>query len=159
LSRITNRIRSSITELSFHGIPSSRPLRGQESVTHVSGTFCYLCLGTVIQRLTFESPIEWAVLWGTILRSPANDSPVLRRPTIPVPIRVSDLRAKEPGSPPLVFLLSGRTLPSVDLTVHRLEMVVCCGQGDRDCVCTGALDRSRIRCWRCRWRLPIWSPR
>src|SRR5215203_2553590 len=46
LSRITNRIRSSITELSFHGIPLPAPFR-RKSVTHVSGTFCYLCLGTV----------------------------------------------------------------------------------------------------------------
>src|SRR5579864_8515401 len=45
LSRITNRIRSSITELSFHGILLSAPF-GPKSVTHVSGTFCYLCLGT-----------------------------------------------------------------------------------------------------------------
>src|ERR1700680_2078691 len=45
LSRITNRIRSSITELSFHGISSPAPF-GPKSVTHVSGTFCYLCLGT-----------------------------------------------------------------------------------------------------------------
>src|SRR5579871_2534455 len=46
LSRITKRMRSSITELSFHGIPSPPPSR-RKSVTHVSGTFCYLCLGTV----------------------------------------------------------------------------------------------------------------
>src|ERR1700733_13551293 len=45
LSRITKRMRSSITELSFHGIPSPPPSR-RKSVTHVSGTFCYLCLGT-----------------------------------------------------------------------------------------------------------------
>src|ERR1700745_3430983 len=45
LSRITNRIRSSITEHSFHGILLSAPF-GPKSVTHVSGTFCYLCLGT-----------------------------------------------------------------------------------------------------------------
>src|ERR1700746_1574528 len=50
LSRITNRIRSSITELSFHGILLSAPF-GPKSVTHVSGTFCYLCLGTDIQGL------------------------------------------------------------------------------------------------------------
>src|SRR6188472_2649361 len=47
LSRITNRIRSSITELSFHGIPFFRAPFGGKSVTHVSGMFCYLCLGTV----------------------------------------------------------------------------------------------------------------
>src|SRR5258705_11757402 len=38
----TNRRRSSITEHSFHGIDTSRPKT--ESVTHVSGTFCHLCL-------------------------------------------------------------------------------------------------------------------
>src|SRR5579863_6829761 len=42
LSRITNRMGSSITELFFHGIPPA-PLTGK-SVTHVSGTFCDLCL-------------------------------------------------------------------------------------------------------------------
>src|SRR5215469_3424602 len=45
LSRITNRIPSSMTELSFHGILLSAPF-GPKSVTHVSGTFCYPCLGT-----------------------------------------------------------------------------------------------------------------
>src|SRR3989442_9615931 len=39
----TNRRRSSITEHSFHGIDTSRSKA--ESVTHVSGTFCHLCLG------------------------------------------------------------------------------------------------------------------
>src|SRR4051812_21185794 len=44
-SRITKRIRSSITELlPLHGL---YPPFGGQSVTHVSGTFCYLCLGTV----------------------------------------------------------------------------------------------------------------
>src|SRR5262249_31182969 len=45
LSRITNRIRSSTTERSFHGILLSAPF-GPKSVTYVSGTFCYPCLGT-----------------------------------------------------------------------------------------------------------------
>src|SRR5580658_5718228 len=49
LSRITNRMRSSITELSFHGIPLPPPSRGK-SVTHVSGTFCYLCVEPHRQR-------------------------------------------------------------------------------------------------------------
>src|SRR5579872_3214256 len=44
LSRITNRIRSSITERSFQGIPLFRLPFRRKSVTHVSGTFCYLCL-------------------------------------------------------------------------------------------------------------------
>src|SRR5215472_12667677 len=44
-SRATNRRRSSITEHSFHGIHTS-PERGS-GVTHVSGTICYLCLGSV----------------------------------------------------------------------------------------------------------------
>jgi len=43
-SRATKRRRSSITELSFHGIDSF-PLRSQgKTVTHVSGTLCHLCL-------------------------------------------------------------------------------------------------------------------
>src|SRR5579863_1820487 len=46
-SRITKRIRSSITELSFHGIPLPPPSR-RKSVTHVSGTFCYLSLRPLI---------------------------------------------------------------------------------------------------------------
>src|ERR1700676_1933335 len=43
-SRATKRRRSSITELAFHGIYTSRRTKA-ESVTHVSGTFCHLCLG------------------------------------------------------------------------------------------------------------------
>src|SRR5262252_4349553 len=43
-SRATKRRRSSITELAFHGIDTSRRTKA-ESVTHVSGTFCHLCLG------------------------------------------------------------------------------------------------------------------
>jgi hypothetical protein len=39
----TNRRRSSTTELSFHGIHTSR-LKKAKSVTHVSGTNCHLCL-------------------------------------------------------------------------------------------------------------------
>ena len=42
-SRATKRSRSSITEHSFHGINTSR--QKAESVTHVSGTGCHLCLG------------------------------------------------------------------------------------------------------------------
>src|SRR4029077_14310696 len=42
--RATKRRRSSITELAFHGIHTSRRTKA-ESVTHVSGTFCHLCLG------------------------------------------------------------------------------------------------------------------
>jgi len=40
LSRITKRIRSSITDRSFRGIPFP-PSSGGKSVTYVSGTFCY----------------------------------------------------------------------------------------------------------------------
>src|SRR2546422_6071392 len=56
-SRITNRIRSSITERSFHGITSPPP-SGPKSVTYVSGTFCYLCLGTDIKHLQLCPGIE-----------------------------------------------------------------------------------------------------
>src|ERR1700743_1101338 len=45
-NRITKRTRSSITELSFQGLSLSPPF-GRKSVTHVSGTFCYLCLGSL----------------------------------------------------------------------------------------------------------------
>src|SRR4029077_18146899 len=47
-SRATKRRRSSTTEHSFQGIATSRrgpPSSLAESVTHVSGTFCHLCLG------------------------------------------------------------------------------------------------------------------
>ena len=47
LSRITKRIRSSITEHSLNGMFYILPRRKAECVTHVSGTFCYLCVGTV----------------------------------------------------------------------------------------------------------------
>src|SRR6266436_3644669 len=40
--RATKRRRSSITELAFHGINTSR--QKAKSVTHVSGTKCHLCL-------------------------------------------------------------------------------------------------------------------
>src|SRR6266498_2814884 len=42
--RATKRRRSSITELAFHGIHTSRPQKAK-SVTHVSGTECHPCLG------------------------------------------------------------------------------------------------------------------
>src|SRR5215467_2052140 len=45
--RATNRRRSSMTELSFHGIHTLR--KKAESVTHVSGTGCHLCLGSLMQ--------------------------------------------------------------------------------------------------------------
>src|SRR5689334_23347275 len=55
LSRITKRMRSSITEHFLHGM--FNPALGQgKSVTHVSGTFCYLCLGTVIISCESASP-------------------------------------------------------------------------------------------------------
>src|SRR5437764_11462230 len=44
-SRATKRRRSSITELALQGIDTSRPKA--ESVTHVSGTKCHLCLGSL----------------------------------------------------------------------------------------------------------------
>src|SRR5580700_2774374 len=44
--RATNCIRSSVTEHSFQGISPS--LKPGGSVTHVSGTMCYLCLRPLI---------------------------------------------------------------------------------------------------------------
>src|SRR5882672_9021943 len=49
----TNCRRSSITEHSFHGIDTSRSIA--ESVTHVSGTPCYLCVGP-LKRLGLAKP-------------------------------------------------------------------------------------------------------
>jgi len=52
--RATNRRRSSITELSFHGINTSSQMA--KSVTHVSGTKRHLCLGSlIITRSRFRS--------------------------------------------------------------------------------------------------------
>src|SRR4051794_1564529 len=50
--RATKRRRSSITELAFHGIHTSRlqSLQKAKSVTHVSGTKCHPCLGPVRPR-------------------------------------------------------------------------------------------------------------
>src|SRR5215813_14240373 len=57
LSRITKRMRSSITEHFLHGM--FYPALGQDkSVTHVSGTFCYLCLGTLIKQLVLAAAGE-----------------------------------------------------------------------------------------------------
>src|SRR3984893_6270216 len=52
--RATKRRRSSITELAFHGIYTSRRTKA-ESVTHVSGTFCHLCLGPLTLPASFGS--------------------------------------------------------------------------------------------------------
>src|SRR5262245_40137950 len=52
-SRATKRRRSSTTEHSFQGIGTSRlPLSQAESVTHVSGTICHLCLGSL--KMTYQ---------------------------------------------------------------------------------------------------------
>src|SRR6266436_125727 len=47
--RATKRRRSSVTELSIHGIHTSRRKKAK-SVTHVSGTKCHLCLGPLTQQ-------------------------------------------------------------------------------------------------------------
>jgi hypothetical protein len=49
--RATKRRRSSLTELSFHGIHTSRLPQQTKSVTHVSGTKCHLCLGPLTPPL------------------------------------------------------------------------------------------------------------
>src|SRR5579871_5566608 len=54
-SRATKRRRSSMTELTFHGIHTSRRTKA-ESVTHVSGTKCHLCLGPLIQNWARQNP-------------------------------------------------------------------------------------------------------
>src|SRR5579859_5548130 len=53
--RATNCSLSSITERSFQGIiPSSLE---EESVTHVSGTKCYLCLRPLTYRFDLSTPV------------------------------------------------------------------------------------------------------
>src|ERR1700730_17672015 len=58
--RTRKRKRSSITELSFHGIHTLQ--KKAESVTHVSGTNCHLCLGPLkrqlLQRFTALARVE-----------------------------------------------------------------------------------------------------
>src|SRR5215813_3549664 len=56
-SRATKRRRSSITELAFHGIHTSRRTKA-ESVTHVSGTFCHLSLGPLTGPLAGFRVVE-----------------------------------------------------------------------------------------------------
>src|SRR5215208_2595101 len=73
-SRPTKQRRSSITELSFHGIHTSRPKA--KSVTHVSGTNCHLCL----RPLTCKSPVRWTRHPVRRGRSPSGRAPqCLRR--------------------------------------------------------------------------------
>src|SRR5437763_5523154 len=61
----TNRKRSSITEHSFHGLDTSRSKA--ESVTYVSGTPCYLCLGPLIS----VCPWLWYP-WAAKVRTPLS---------------------------------------------------------------------------------------
>src|SRR5579871_2544388 len=71
-SRATKRRRSSMTELTFHGIHTSRRTKA-ESVTHVSGTKCHLCLG----------PLTWQALRAL---SPAS-----------TPSPAIEIRSSDPG--------------------------------------------------------------
>src|SRR5579859_1640825 len=61
--RATNLTLSSMTEHSFHGI-HFLPERGA-SVTYVSGTICYLCLGSLTQAAHWIS--ENAILWDSTI--------------------------------------------------------------------------------------------
>src|SRR5436190_9600593 len=58
-TRATKHRRSSITELAFHGINTSR--QRAKSVTHVSGTKCHLCLKP---RTTWSVPDTWVTLYS-----------------------------------------------------------------------------------------------
>src|SRR5215470_3203901 len=68
LSRITKRMRSSITDRSFHGIPQPPP-SGGKSVTHVSGTLCYLCVGTVNLDFGLTGPLRRALPLAFLAKS------------------------------------------------------------------------------------------
>ncbi|WP_208722831.1 hypothetical protein, partial [Rhizobium vallis] len=54
--RATNRRRSSITEVSFHGINTSR--QKAKSVTHVSGTKRHLSLRSGKERSGWFDPVQ-----------------------------------------------------------------------------------------------------
>src|SRR5579859_490298 len=69
--RATNCSLSSITERSFQGIiPSSLE---EESVTHVSGTKCYLCLRPLIQRLSNRAEVLCLSLVHVLVHTCVNN--------------------------------------------------------------------------------------
>src|SRR5262245_54735492 len=71
-SLTTNRRRSSITEHSFHGIDTSPGNR--ESVTYVSGTFRFLCLGP-LKGLGIENQVLLPAvgpLWNELSTGPVR---------------------------------------------------------------------------------------
>src|SRR3546814_18908962 len=72
-SRATNRRRSSITEHSFHGIDTSRQACLSGGVTHVSGTMCHLCLGSLSQPPSRRPPSRRPPSRRTRCRVPASD--------------------------------------------------------------------------------------
>src|SRR5229473_3112550 len=61
-TRATKRRRSSITELAFHGISTSR--QKAKSVTHVSGTKCHLCLSSTLAIFEAGSNAECPEKYG-----------------------------------------------------------------------------------------------
>src|SRR5438552_18856407 len=71
----TNRKRSSITEHSFHGIDTSRSKA--ESVTYVSGTLCYLCLGP-LNAVPRDSDPKLSVATWRIICYPGYNSVIPR---------------------------------------------------------------------------------
>ena len=64
LSRITNRMRSSITELSFHGTPTPAPFQGKKCnpcLRYVLLPMCRACTNQL--RLAKMERFSWALFW------------------------------------------------------------------------------------------------
>src|SRR5579862_1243050 len=93
--RPTKHRRSSITELSFHGINTSRPKA--KSVTHVSGTICHLCLrpyrGTLVGSLSRFAALCRTTLSGLVRRRPPSQ--VCARAWCAFPDQVTGVRPSD----------------------------------------------------------------
>jgi hypothetical protein len=88
LTSFRNRERRSVdTELSFQGIASLRGPNFAESVTHVSGTFCHLCLGSLICKNDGEvRPIASRRLGRLAAFGPPSDPSAARTKTGKKPV-------------------------------------------------------------------------
>src|SRR6185437_13510700 len=89
--RATKRRRSSITEHSFQGISTSRLLPHARSVTHVSGTICHLCLGSLKRLSQLATRPSSSRRW-LCPRSPRKSPNGLR--TLPTPPWANEKRLR-----------------------------------------------------------------
>src|SRR6266700_1674289 len=105
--RATKRRRSSITELAFHGINTSR--QKAKSVTHVSGTKCHLCLGSLISR-------GWTV--GNPRGHPASFPAGSRERGFRKGFRVADDRSNNPRE--AAYKATGVDIAEADTGLNRI---------------------------------------